>query len=316
MVARRVAGSAIALMLAAGIASCALLDAELVAQFDVSPVIAYAGEAIVLNGGASHGSNAIVSYSWEVDGQSIASGREATIDLPAAGRYSVRLIVEDSEGYTTGTTQELIVYLRSGTEIYREDFSDADAALGRWVLDPTWASATDGTIEYIASSRGYALLIRSAKDRWHRRYTEITVPPLRTGQRIVFSCRIMTLQNQAEHTFLFAPARREIESVAGSLPYFLFTSSGGDSWVREPTLYGSEVGHPIPFVPDVYRWHTYAFAFGQDSYELFIDGVSRFSGPWSGEPLDHDAWLLVLGEESLTEACKAYYDDVLVTIEE
>ncbi|MBU0596153.1 PKD domain-containing protein [Candidatus Bipolaricaulota bacterium] len=312
---RRVAGFAIAVALASAITSCALLDAGLVAQFDVSPVIAYAGEPIVLNGGASHGGSAIVSYSWEVDGQPVASGREATITVPTAGRYSVRLVVEDTEGYTTGATQELVVYLRSGTEIFREDFSDA-AAIGRWVLDPTWASAADGTIEYVTSSRGYALLIRSSKDRWHRRYTQITIPPLRTGQRIVFTCRIMTLQNQAEHTFLFAPARREIDSVAGSLPYFLFTSEGGDSWVREPTLYGSEVGHPIAFVPDVYRWHTYAFAFGQASYELFIDGVARFSGPWSGEPLDHDAWLLVLGEESLTEACKAYYDDVLVTIEE
>jgi len=316
MLARRIGILAITLASAAAITSCALLDVELAAQFNVSPVIAYAGEAIAVDGGASRGATAIVSYSWEVDGQPVASGREATLDLPEAGRYSVRLIVEDTEGYTTSATQELVVYLRSGTEIYREDFSDGDAALGRWVLDPTWASVTDGTVDYIASNRGYSLLITSLKNRYHRRYTQITVPPLRVGQRIVFTCRIMTLQNQAEHTFLFAPARRDIESVAGSLPYFLFTSEGGDSWVREPTLYGSEVGHPIAFLPDVYRWHTYSFAFGQDSYELFIDDVSRFSGPWSGEPLDHDAWLVVLGEESLTEACKAYYDDVLVTIEE
>jgi len=316
MNARRILCAVAALVVAAGIASCALFHVEPVAAIDISPVVVYAAEAIVLDGSASHGSASIVSYTWEIAGQAVASGREATIEIPDPGRYSVQLRVEDAEGRTATADREIEVYLRSGTEIFREDFSDGDAALARWALDPTWASATDGTVEYIASVRGHALLIRSAKSRWHRRYTELAIPPLRTGQRIVFTCRIMTLQNQSEHTFFFAPARAAIDSVAGSLPYFLFTSEGGDSWVREPTLYGSEVGHPIPFLPDVYRWHTYTLAFGLDSYELLIDDQSCFSGPWSGESLDHTTWLLVLGDESLDEACIAYYDDIRVTIEE
>ena len=316
MIARRIVCLLMALVVAAGIASCTLFDVEPVAGIDISPVIVYVGEAIILDGSASHGSASIVSYSWEIAGQAVASGREATIEIADPGRYSVQLRVEDAEGRTATANRDLEVYLRSGTELFSEDFSDGDAALARWVLDPTWASATDGTIEYIAFVRGHALLIRSAKSRWHRRYTELAIPPLRTGQRIVFTCRIMTLQNQSEHTFFFAPARAAIDSVAGSLPYFLFTSEGGDSWVREPTLYGSEVGHPIPFLPDVYRWHTYTLAFGLDSYELWIDDQSYFTGPWSGEPLDRATWLLVLGDESLDEACKAYYDDIRVTIEE
>jgi len=303
-------------VLAIALASCAFLDVEPVAQISVGPVIAYAGEPILLDAGDSHGAKEIVSYVWEVDGEQIALGREASIALSDPGRYELRLRVEDAGGRVATAVQELVVYLRSGSEILFEDFSDGETALARWALDPTWASSSDGTLEYIVSTRGYSLLIRSSGSRWHRRYMQIEIPPLRTGQRIVFSARIMTLQNQSEHCFFFAPARKSIDSMAGSLPYFLFTSEGGDSWVREPTAYGSEVGHPIAFLPDVYRWHTYTLSFGFDAYTLEIDGDLYFEGPWSAEPLDLTTWYLVFGDESLEEACKAYYDDIRITIEE
>ena len=307
---------ALASLLGGLLASCTFLGGGPEARFDVSPVVVYAGETIELDAGASTGSAAIVSYSWELGNGATSAGQVVTTTYAEAGTYTARLTVRDVNGKTDSVEERITVYLRSGTVLFREDFSDGPKALGHWPLDPTWATAGDATVDHIAGDPGYALYVHSGNARWHRRYTAVSIPPLRVGQSAVFSCRIMTLQNQDDHTFLFAPARKELDSIAGSLPYYLFTGTGGGSFVREPTEYGSDVPRPVPFVPDVYRWHTYTFDFRAGSYELRVDGTPMYTGSLNADFSDTSEWIVLLGEESLTEACVAYYDDVFVSIEE
>jgi PKD repeat protein len=313
---QRISGLALSTILVGLLVSCALLDGGPAARFDVSPVVVYAGDTIEFDAGASSGPASIVSYSWELGNGATSAGQVVTATYSDAGTYLVRLAVRDVNGKTSTAEQRITVYIRSGTLIFYEDFSDGPQALGHWPLDPTWATDGDATVGHIGRDPGYALYIDSGNDRWHRRYTAISIPPLRVGQSAVFSCRVMTLQNQDDHTFLFSPARRDLDSIAGSLPYYLFTGTGGGSYVREPSEYGTDVPRPLSFVPDVYRWHTYTFVFRPGSYELRVDGVAVYSGSLNAEFSETEEWILLRGEESLTEACKAYYDDISVSIEE
>ncbi|MCK5584465.1 PKD domain-containing protein [Candidatus Bipolaricaulota bacterium] len=299
-----------------GLSGCELMQPGPSADFTISPVIVYAGETFELNGSLSLGSAAIVSYTWELgDGQSLV-GQQVNAALSFPGTYSVVLTVEDANGNLDLATQQMVVYARTGTVILDEDFADGELALARWVLDPTWASAGDAQIDFIRGGAGNALYIHSAASRWHRRYHAIELPPLRVGQKAVFSCRIMTLRNQDFHTFLFAPGRVELGSLVGALPYFLFTNEGGGSYIQIPSTLGTDIGHPIGYKPDVYRWHTYSFVFDQDSFELLIDDVSWMEGPLDVPFSDSSIWSILIGEESLTETCNAYFDDIRVTIEE
>ncbi|MCK5246686.1 PKD domain-containing protein [Candidatus Bipolaricaulota bacterium] len=299
-----------------GLSGCELMQPGPSADFTISPVIVYAGETFELNGSLSLGSAAIVSYTWELgDGQSLV-GQQVNAALSFPGTYSVVLTVEDANGNLDLATQQMVVYARTGTVILDEDFADGELALARWVLDPTWASAGDAQIDFIRGGAGNALYIHSAASRWHRRYHAIELPPLRVGQKAVFSCRIMTLRNQDFHTFLFAPGRVELGSLVGALPYFLFTNEGGGSYIQVPSTLGTDIGHPVGYKPDVYRWHTYSFVFDQDSFELLIDDVSWMEGPLDVPFSDSSIWSILIGEESLTETCNAYFDDIRVTIEE
>jgi len=313
---QRLAGLISLTILAGALASCAVLEGGPEARFDVSPVVVYAGDTIEFDAGASSGPTSIVSYSWDLGDGATSAGQVVTTMYREPGSYLVRLTVRDLNGKTSTVEQRITVYLRSGTLIFHEDFADGPQALGHWPLDPTWAADGDATVDRIAGDPGYALYIHSGNDRWHRRYTAVSIPPLRVGQTAAFSCRVMTLQNQDDHTFLFSPARRDLDSIAGSLPYYLFTGTGGGSYVREPSEYGSDVPRPLSFVPDVYRWHTYTFVFRSGSYELRVDGVTVYSGSLNATFSETGEWILLLGEESLTEACKAYYDDISVSIEE
>jgi len=313
---QRLSGFVLSTILVSLLASCTLLDGGPEARFDVSPVVVYAGDTIEFDAGASNGLESIVSYSWELGNDATSAGQVVTTTYSDAGTYAVRLTVRDVNGKTSTVEQSITVYLRSGTSIFEEDFSDGPQALGHWPLDPTWAASGDATIDHIAGDPGYALYIHSGNTRWHRRYTAVSIPPLRVGQSVVFSCRVMTLQNQDAHTFLFSPARRELDSIAGSLPYYLFTGTGGGSYVHEPSEYGSDVPRPLPFVPDVYRWHTYAFVFRAGGYEFRVDDNVLFAGTVTEDFSESGEWILLLGEESLTEACKAYYDEVRVSVEE
>ena len=303
-------------MLVLCLTGCQLIQQGPTADFSISPLIVYATEMFELDGSLSLGTASIVSYAWTLsDGQSL-SGLQVNTSFPHPGAYSITLHVEDANGNMDQTEREVVVYARTGTVILNEDFSDGEKALARWVLDPTWASTSDATIDYIQGAPGNALYIHSADSRWHRRYHAIELPPLRVGQKVVFSCRIMALRNQDFHTFVFAPARADVSSLEGSLPYFLFTNEKDGSYVQVPTTLGTDIGHPIAYEPDVYRWHTYTFVFDQDSYELRIDDVSWIEGPLSDPFSDTSVWIILIGEESLTETCNAYFDDVRVTIEE
>lgn len=258
----------------------------------------------------------IVAYGWDLGDGRTASGCQITTSFQTAGSYTVSLTIADTAGRTSTLTEPITVYLRSGTEIFHEDFSSGSQSLDRWTLDPTWASETESSIEHFANDPGYVLHIRSGEQQWHRLYASVELPPLRAGQRLVFSCRAMTADNQEDHTFIFAPARREIMTSAGSLPYFQFTSNGGGAYVREPTAYGTDLGHPVAFVPDVYRWHTYTFSYDSESYELRVDDVLWQSASLTAEIASGGKWFVLLGEESSAEACNAYFDDIRVSIDE
>lgn len=303
-------------LLLLGLTGCDLVQSGPTADFSISPVIVYAGETFELDGSLSLSSTSIVSFTWEFSDSQSLVGQKVNASFPFAGIYSVTLAIEDANGHLDRTTQQIVVYARTGTVILDEDFSDGALALARWVLDPTWASADDAQIDFIRGAPGNALYIHSAANRWHRRYHTIELPPLRVGQKAVFSCRIMTLRNQDLHTFLFAPGRAELTSLVGALPYYLFTNERDGSYVQVPSLLGTDIGHPISYEPDVYRWHTYTFTFDQDSFELLIDDVSRMEGPLDAPFYDTSVWMLVIGEESLTEKCNAYFDDIRITIEE
>lgn len=304
-----------ALLLA--LAGCEFVQPGPSADFSISPVVIYAGETFELDGSMSLGSVSVVSYRWSFsDGQTLV-GQQVNASFPFPGTYSITLMIEDANGNRDTEAHQVVVYARTGTVILDEDFSDAEMAIARWVLDPTWASASDGRIDYILGAPGNALYIRSAASRWHRRYHAVELPPLRVGQKAVFSCRIMALRNQDFHTFTFAPARAELSSLVGALPYYLFTNERDGSYVQIPTLLGTDVGHPISHEPDVYRWHTYTFVYDQDSFEFLIDDVSWLVGSLDGDPFaDTSIWTILIGEESLTETCNAYFDDIRVTIEE
>jgi PKD repeat protein len=303
----------LALLAAAG---CDLFQPAPIADFSYSPHILYAGETFQLDASLSAGQAAIVSYEWTLsDGQSLV-GQQVNASFSFPGTYSATLMVEDANGRRSELERSIVVYARSGTVILDETFADADLALARWVLDPTWASADDARIDFIAGSPGNALYIHSSASRWHRRYHSVQLPPLRVGQKAVFSCRIMTLRNQDFHTFMFSPGRVSLDSLAGALPYFKFSNESDGSYVHVPTAMGTDVAHPIGYEPDVYRWHTYTFEFDLDSFEFFIDGTSWMEGPLDAPFSDSSVWIILVGEESLTETCNAYFDDIRVTIEE
>ncbi len=298
-----------------GLASgCTLLDTGPVARFDASPVVIYAGDRVTLDASSSYGSQAIVSYAWTINGEHL-SGRQVDYTFPQAGHYPVRLQVEDAAGHIAQVKNEITVYLASGTQIFADDFSDGEQALTRWRLDPTWASEGDGEIVRMNNAHGYVLHIASNTDRWHRRTVSITFPPLRVGQRIVYSFQAMMAQTQDGYTMEVQPARKSLDALTGSLPYYLFTSQVGAT-VQEPETVGGEIGHPIPFIPKVFQWDTYRFTFTATDYTLAIDGEVYATGKLAQPIASGGTWMILLGDESHTDACDAYFDNIQVKIEE
>lgn len=295
---------------------CALLDSGPVARFEVSPVVIYAGERVTFDASSSYGTRPIISYTWVfTDGETVA-GQKADHTYTEPGHYSVTLQVKDADGRTAQVQKEILVYLPSGSDIFYEDFSDGNQALARWELDPTWASEGEGTVENLSGAHGFVLHIRSGADRWHRRSAPVILPPLRVGQRIVFSCRAMMAQTKDAHTVSIFPLRKSLDSLEGSLPYYLFTNEGGGSTIREPEAHGGDIGHPIPFIPGVYHWHTYRFVFSSDGYELYVDDTLYAAGMLSQSLAEGGEWMILLGDESHTEACDAYFDEIRVWVEE
>ena len=295
---------------------CGLLCFGPEARFEVAPVVIYAGEKASFDGASSTSGASIVSYSWTFgDGES-ASGQQATHTYAEPGRYQVTLKVRDAAGQTGKAVEEAVVYLRSGSEVFFEDFSTGTQSLEQWPVDPIWASEQEGTIENLGSTHGFVLYIDSGFDRWHRRFVRIKVPPLHTGQRLAFSCQVLTAHTQDAHTFFIYPARKSLDSLAGTLPYFAYTSEGGGAFVREPDKVGGEVAHLLPFKPSVFRWYTYTFYYSSERYSFFVNDELQASAMMSAQLVEGGEWLIVLGDESHDEACRAYFDDIRMWIDE
>lgn len=296
--------------------ACSLLNAPPTARFDVASAVLYASEPVRFDAAPTLAGSNLVDYQWDFGDGQTGSGREVTVAYASAGHYTVSLTVTDAEGRTDRTSREVTVYLRSGTRLFFEDFSDGPASLGRWPLDPNWASANDSRIEEITHGPGFTLLVDSGQDRWHRRYAAVELPPLRRGQHLVFTCQVMAIQTKRSHTFLIAPLRRDVTSPVGSLPYFEYSSDADGSYVREPTAFGTGVSRAVPFLPSVFRWHTYTFVYGESTYALSVDGVALYEGTLGVDFTEGGTWFILLGEESSTEACNAYFDEIEMMIEE
>jgi len=160
------------------------------------------------------------------------------------------------------------------------------------------------------------LYVNSATETLHRRTTRLDLPPLRIGQRLVFSVRAMPLQTQGQHTFVIAPGRSGMDLPPVGLPYYVFSSTYGGSVIREPSAAGTEVGHPVAFTPPVYEWHTYTLSYSAAQYEFSVDGAVWQTGTMDADPSRWATSWLLLGDESLTEACQVYYDEIVVSVEE
>jgi PKD repeat protein len=310
---RNVAARLVVAGILLALCGCALLVGPPVADFDVRPVVVYAGDPVELDGGPSDGD--IVDYIWDADGV-IGYGRTLTTTFSRPGIYTVRLDVEDGQGRTDRIDKELTVYARSGTRLFLEEFSDGDAALGRWPLDPTWAVQGDSRVESISGGPGYVLYVNSGTETLHRRATRLDLPPLRIGQRLIFSVRAMALQTQGQHTFVIAPGRNGMGLPPIGLPYYVFSSTYGGSVIREPSAAGTELGHPVAFTPPVYEWHTYEFSYSVGQYEFSVDGAVWQTGTMDADPSRGGTSWLLLGDESLTEACQVYYDEIVVSVGE
>jgi len=311
---KRVTSLALLVALLGFAVGCTLLQSGPVARFEVRPVVIYAGDQVTLDASSSYGNTAIVSYTWTIDGEK-RSGKQVDYTFPSAGHYAVALQVEDADGHIAQTEEELTVYLQSGTQLFADDFADGAAALDRWQLDPTWASAGDGEIVLMSNTHGYVLHVASNADRWYRLTMPITLPPLRVGQRIVYTFQAMMAQTQDGYSMEIQPARKTLDDLGGSLPYYLYTSGIGAT-AQEPQAVGGAIGHPIAFVPKVFEWDTYRFAFTATDYTLSIDGEVMASGPLTHSIASGGTWMILLGDESHTDACNAYFDNIQVRIEE
>jgi hypothetical protein len=292
------------------------LEGGPVPRFEIDPPVIYAGEVVVFDASSSQSTETIVSYAWEFGDGKTAYGQQVMYTYPAPGSYGVTLRVVDSAGNSAQVNREIVVYLRSGTEIFFEDFSTGATSLAAWALDPAWASAAESTVENLGGLHGFVLHIDSGTDRWHRRNIPLHIPPLRVGQRLAFTCQVMTAQTQDGYTFSIFPARKTLETVAGSLPYFVFTPQGGGAAVREPDGSGNEVSHTLFFKPGVFMWYTCKFIFSPGKYRFYVNDVLYASGSIRERFTAETQWLILLGDESHTEACDTYFDEIRAWIEE
>ena len=308
--------AALALLAVAFIGGCSLFQSGPTAQFDVRPIVIYTGEDVTFDGSGSYSQSPVISYHWTFGDGVEADGREVNHPYAEAGAHTVTLKVHDSAGSTASVSKEIVVYAQSGTVIFHDDFADGEEALDRWSLDPQWASAGEGTIDSLRGGHGYVLHIHSGGDRWHRRYISVDLPPLRVGQRLVFSCEAMMSKTKDSQMLAIYPLRSSLDELTSSMPYYLFTAEGGGAQVHEVDAHGTDTRHPISFSPGVYLWYTYKFIFSPDGYELYVNDVLYASGKSGAILKDGGEWLIVLGDESHDEACDAYLDNIDLSIEE
>lgn len=298
------------------IGGCSLLESGPVAQFDVQPVVIYAGTSVTFDGSASYSQAAVISYHWRFGDGEEADGQKVDHSYAEAGTYTVTLKVRDSAGAMASTEEEVVVYAQSGSVVFQDDFSDGETALDRWQLDPQWASAGEGTVENLGGAHGYVLHIHSGGDRWQRRYVSVNLPPLRVGQKLVFSCEAMMSKTKDEQMLAIYPLRESLDAPTPSIPYYLFTDSGGGAQIHEVGSYGTDIRHPLSFSPGVYLWYTYKFVFSPEGYEFYVNDFLYASGRSGAMLKDGGEWLIVLGDESHEESCSAYFDAIELRVEE
>ena len=298
------------------IGGCSLFQNGPLAQFDVQPVVIYSGTIVFFDGSASYSRTAVVSYHWAFGDGDEGDGQKVDHSYAQAGTYTVTLKVHDSAGAMTSVSKEVVVYAQSGSAVFHDDFADGDAALDRWQLDPQWASAGEGTIESLGGAHGYVLHIHSGGDRWQRRYVSVSLPPLRVGQKLVFSCEAMMSKTKDDQMLGIYPLRKSLDAPTPGLPYYLYTDAGGGAQIHEVDSYGTDIRHPLAFIPGVYLWYTYKFVFSPDGYEFYVNDVLYASGKSGVVLKDGGEWLIVLGDESHAEACDAYFDNINLTVEE
>ena len=304
------------LLASALIGGCSLFQSGPVAQFDVQPVVIYTETSVTFDGSSSYSKTAVVSYHWTFGDGDEADGEKVNHTYAEAGVYTVTLKVHDSSGLVASSNGEIVVYAQSGSVIFHDDFADGQAALDRWQLDPQWASAGEGTIESIRGGHGYVLHIHSGGDRWQRRYVSVKLPPLRVGQRLVFSCEAMMSKTKDSQMLAIYPLRASLDAPTSSMPYYLYTDEGGGAQMHEVDAHGADIRHPLSFNPGIYLWYTYRFVFSPDGYEFYIDDTLYASGKSGAVVKDGGEWLIVLGDESHEEACDAYFDNIDLTVEE
>ncbi len=290
---------------------CTLLPAGQ-ASFTVSPVVVYAGEAVMFDASASRGR--IVAYDWAFGNGETGAGMQVQTVFSRSGVYTVELTIEDTGGDRMSIAHDVTVYVRSGSELLREDFAVGEAASANWPLDPTWANAREGAVEYVSSAQDYALHIFSGSEAWHRRMTAVELPPLREGQRIVCQVSVMATRTRDGYGFVIYPARSSIDDLAGTLPFLRYAD--GTTWVVEASEYGTQTAHPTAFVPGVYRWHRYEFSYSEDRMTVDVDDQRIFEVQQDVKLSQGGVYLLMVGDDQHDVGCNAFFDDFVVRIEE
>ncbi|MBN1858382.1 PKD domain-containing protein [Candidatus Bipolaricaulota bacterium] len=297
--------------LLAAAAGCTLFS-SVQASFTVDPVVVYAGESVTFNASASGGQ--IVAYNWTFGAGGPGAGMEVQTTFSTPGIYTVELTVEGADGDQDRMSRTVTVYVRSGSELLREDFSVGEAAIANWALDPAWANAREGGVEYVSSAQDYALHIYSGGEAWHRRMASVELPPLREGQRIVFQVAVMATRTRDGYGFAIYPIRTTKDDLSGALPFLRYAD--GTTWIVEPSQYGTEVAHSTSFVPGVYRWHRYQFAFSEDGLEVRIDDQLIYEAQLEADLSQGGVYLLMVGDDRHDIGCNAFFDDFSVWVEE
>jgi len=307
----RIALAVLCLGLLAVFAGCTLFS-PVQPSFTVDPVVAYAGEPTTFDARASRGQ--IVAYDWAFSTGETGAGVEVETTFSTPGVYTVELTVESAGGDRASISHDVTVYLRSGSELLNEDFSIGEAAGINWPLDPTWANAREGAVEYVSAANNYALHIASGSEAWHRRMASVELPPLRDGQRIVFQVTVMATRTRDAYGFVIYPIRPSKDDLIGALPFLRYAD--GTTWVVDPSEYGTEIAHPTAFVPGVYRWHRYRFLYSEDRVVVEVDNQLIYEAQ-QGVDLSHGGvYLVMVGDDQHDIGCNAFFDDFAVRIEE